>query len=307
MSERILITGSAGLIGSALRRTLTRRGEEVAGIDVRALLRAERGDIRNAEDLLRVAANCRGIVHLAAVSRVVWGERDPELCRATNISGTRAIVEHALAAKPRPWILYASSREVYGQAARLPATEDTPFSPLNTYARSKVAAELLIGEAQAAGVTAAVVRLSNVYGGAGDHPDRVVPAFVRAALSGTPLKLEGRDHSFDFTHVDDVVRGLLTLIEQLDRRSAPPPIQLLTGRATTLGELAHHCATAAKRPVTWIDAPPRTYDVAHFYGDPARAEKLLGWRAQIPILEGITRLAADYRFSVATAREEGAR
>jgi len=102
-----------------------------------------------------------GVVHLAAVSRVIDGERDPARCWAVNVEGTRTVVEAAQSSPLRPWVIYASSREVYGQPSALPASEDCDRAPLNVYGRSKVAAEDLV---TASGLAHAIVRFSNVYG-----------------------------------------------------------------------------------------------------------------------------------------------
>jgi nucleoside-diphosphate-sugar epimerase len=291
MNRRILITGSAGLVGTALRAGLAARGLETVGLDRRASAPGERADVRQAAAVRRALRGCSGVVHLAAVSRVVWGERDPVLCRSTNVGGTRTLLEAAAAAPERPWVLFASSREVYGQARRLPAGESTTLAPLNAYARTKVAGERLVLEARRAGLRTAVVRLSSIYGGTPDHADRVVPAFTAAAVRGLPLRVEGADHSFDFTHVDDVVRGLLTCIDLLrEPASSPlPAVHLVSGLPTTLGELAALVVTLAGTRAPIVPAPARAYDVRRFWGDPERARVLLGWEARVPLRAGLAR------------------
>ena len=183
MDHRILITGSEGLIGSALRASLEARGTQVVGLDLLGTAREE-GDVRSLRRVRDAIAGCLGVVHLAAVSRVVWGERAPGDCWNTNVGGVRNVLEAAHERTPRPWLLFASSREVYGQPRRLPAREDVPLHPVNVYGRSKVEGERLVVGANARGLRAATVRLSNVYGSTRDHADRVIPAFVRAAISG---------------------------------------------------------------------------------------------------------------------------
>jgi UDP-glucose 4-epimerase len=293
--RKVLVTGSEGLIGRGLRRALAGRGYAVERFDLRCRPDAA-GDIRDREALRRRTAGCAGIVSLAAVSRVVWGERDPETCWQTNVQGLRNVLDVALAARPRPWVLFASSREVYGEPARLPACEDAPLRPMNAYGRSKAEAERLVGEAREHGLAAAVVRLSNVYGDVADHADRVVPAFARAAATGAPMLVCGRDHRFDFTHIDDVARGLVGLVEVLeDGERALPAVHLVTGRPTTLGELAALANRAGRNRCEITVGPTRSYDVMHFYGNPSRARRLLGWDARIGIAIGLPRLVEDFR------------
>jgi nucleoside-diphosphate-sugar epimerase len=290
------ITGSEGLIGSVLQSALEGHGYSIARLDVRLPLHHHgRGDICDLAAVQRFAAGCSGIIHLAGVSRVVWGEREPERCTQTNVGGTANVVRAAAEARTRPWVLFASSREVYGEPAALPVTEDAPLRPVNVYGESKLAAERAVLDARASGLVTGVVRLSNVYGSTQDHPDRVVPAFARAAALGGELRVDGADHLFDFTHVDDAVRGIAAMVMLLEAgERALPPIHLLTGRGTTLRELARLAIAAGGHRARAVFAPPRRYDVARFVGDPARARALLEWRAFRGIEEGIRDLVAAF-------------
>lgn len=295
MCKRILVTGSAGLVGSALRQTLQSAGIEVRGIDLLGH-GEEQGDVRNGEDVRAAVSGCDGIVHLAAVSRVIWGERDPDGCWATNVNGLRHVLDAAEALATPPWLIFASSREVYGQPRELPAGEDTALAPVNIYGRSKVEGERLVNAARARGLRGCIVRLSNVYGSTADHVDRVVPAFARAAALGAPLRVDGSGHTFDFTHLDDTTRGLVALIHYLaDARPTPPPIHFLTGQPTTLGALASLAVELAGSDSRIDEAPPRNFDVSHFYGSPARAHELLGWKPQVTLRSGLARLIEEFR------------
>ena len=300
--REILITGSRGLVGSALRAALEARGAKVVGLDLRGT-GDEKGDVRDAERLRDAAAGCGGIVHLAAVSRVVWGERDPEHCREVNVGGLRNVIAAASAVRAessrRPWVVFASSREVYGRPDRLPVTENAPHRPINVYARSKVEGERLVEAARGEGLRAATVRLSNVYGSTRDHADRVVPAFARGAVLGSVLRVEGADNTFDFTHLDDVTRGLVALIDLLADGKTLPPVHLVTGRPFALGRLAALAMElAGTGGATAVHAPSRSFDVSCFYGDPERARGLLGWTPRVELRQGLARLIRDYRAEV---------
>ena len=295
MNGRILVTGSEGLVGRALRAMLEARGNEIIGLDLRGA-GSERGDVR---DSCRVReammAGCWGVVHLAAVSRVVWAERVPDDCRGTNIGGLRRVLEAAFEQPERPWVLFASSREVYGQPRRLPATEDTPLSPVNVYGCSKVEGERLVEEARDCGLRTATVRLSNVYGSALDHADRVVPAFARAAGEGGAIRIDGAECTFDFTYIDDAVWGMVAAVERLEAGETLPPIHLLTGTPTTLRELAEMATSFAEKRLPVVEAPPRPFDVSRFHGDPSRARELLGWAPRVGLRDGFGRLVRDFR------------
>jgi len=287
---RILVTGSRGLIGSGLVPLLEGRGWEVVRLD----LRRDPGENLLTPGVLEAAAGgVDGVVHLAAISRVVQAERDPDLCHATNVSVLERLLRILSGRPSRPWLVFASSREVYGDAMVLPVREDAPLSPMNVYARSKVAGERMVARAAEAGLPASVCRFSSVYGSVGDHADRVAMAFAGAAARGGTMSVEGADHMFDFTHVDDVSEGLLRLVEATAAEGGQPTIHYASGVGTTLGQLATIAARLALAPVRIEEAPPRTFDVARFVGDPGLAERVLGWRAMRDIGAGMDRLIGE--------------
>ncbi|PLK26770.1 NAD(P)-dependent oxidoreductase [Novosphingobium sp. TH158] len=287
----ILVTGSAGLIGTAVLGLLAEAGIAARGFDMRE---DAAQDTRNSSALAEALDGATGVVHLAAVSRVVWAQNDPDLTQQVNVEALRSLIGLMQDSPLSPWLIFASSREVYGEQARLPVVEDDPLEPLNTYARSKVAGEEQTAAARGGGMRAQTVRFSNVYGSTADHEDRVVPAFARTAALGGELRIDGSENLFDFTHVDDAALGLFKAIVAMIEGRDLPSIHFLTGKGTTLGELAAMAVKEARRPVTLREAPPRRFDVARFVGDPSRARELLGWEAKIPVEAGFARLVDDF-------------
>lgn len=294
MKTKVLITGSSGLIGSALTSYLIANGIEVLELDI--------ADKENPRDVLDrdtvdgLISQCTGVVHLAAISRVVWGEENPELCRHVNLGGTRNILDAAKSQTNKPWVLFGSSREVYGQAPRMPVSEDDELNVINVYGQTKAEGEKMTLAAREEGLRTAVVRFSNVYGRCSDHVTRVTPAFARAAVEGTEIRVDGSSHTFDFVHLDDVLPALLRLIQLLeDGHTTLPPIHLASGRATTLGELAEWTVECSGGRCTIREAPERDYDVGKFIGNPSRARELLDWEAKIIAKEGFKKLVEDFR------------
>ena len=296
MTKRILITGSAGLVGTAVRPLLEERGYEVVGFDIKG---PEPGDTRDADQVARAVEGCSGIVHLGAVSRVVTAHHNPELCWETNVGGMHNVVNAARAQAEKPWLLFASSREVYGVLDTPEVDEDAPLKPMNVYARSKVEDENLVNQAREEyGMRTAIIRISSAYGRTTDHYDRVVPAFARAAAYGEALRIDGEDHTFDYTHLDDTALGITALVELLesDRPGADtvPPIHFTTGIGTTLRELADLAIRLSGTDATTVPGTPRDYDVGRFVGIPTRAHDILGWKAKISIEEGMRQLVHDF-------------
>lgn len=290
----ILITGSDGLIGRNVIPLLRARGLHIRGYDRRSDRSCDLLDRRALSEALKGVS---GVVHLGGVSRVVWGQRSPELCIATNEDATSFILDCCASVDEKPWVVYASSREVYGQSDVLPVHEDFACRPMNVYARSKQASESHCQEAVARGVVANVVRFSSVYGDPEDHPDRVTPAFARASAFGGDIFLEGGKNVLDFTFIRDVVRGLELLIAETLKGRLLPPIHLVSGVGTELRHLAELARTLAEKDVRIIPARPRDYDVSRFVGNPQRAYELLGWRTTTSLEDGFRTLVAALRTS----------
>jgi nucleoside-diphosphate-sugar epimerase len=291
---RILVTGSEGLVGKRLVPALVKRGFEVESFDVRRNVKVGLEDVSDREAMASALAEADGVIHLAAISRVAWGEEHPDLCEKVNVEGTSVLLETAAKSARRPWVVFASSREVYGDPPVLPVSEDAPVQPINVYGRSKAAGEVLVGRARAEnGLRAAVVRLSSVYGTVDDHHDRAIPALLWRALQGEKLSITGANNRFDFVHVDDSVDGLLRAAAMLiEGASQVSTVHLATGVGTSLSQLAH-LAVATAQSGSKIDVlPPRPFDVGGFVGDPARAMEVLGWTAKIGLADGMKQLAA---------------
>lgn len=289
--KNILVTGSSGLVGSSLINRLEKLGITCIPFDIRA---NEAQNIQYLEALY-ATEEVDGIVHLAGTSRVVLGQRNPELCRLNNVLGTRNVIKKAFFQKKKPWIIFASSREVYGQQESLPVHESFSRRPMNVYAKSKHLAENLIFEAAQQGLKASVIRLSNVFGGLTDHANRVIPAFCLAALSNNPLRLEGADNVFDFTYIEDVIDGIVKLIHLLNTSSdLPPPIHFVSNRGISLSEAASIIIDKAQGGQV-VKTTPRDYDVSKFYGDNSRARSLLDWSPKYTFEESISRFINDLK------------
>ncbi len=294
----VLITGSKGLIGRRLQSHLARAGWTAWEYDVAFEQDDPRcGDVRDIDTLARRMDGVVGVIHLAAVSRVCTGQINPSLCWATNVEGTKNVLAAASSVRSVRWVVFSSSREVYGEQRELPVGENCPHLPINHYAVAKSTAErLFYSQAENRRPAFAILRLSNVYGSAEDYPDRVVPAFVTAALRGTILRVQGPDNIFDFTHVDDVCRAVVLVAEALDcGRIGAEELNIGTSIGTSLNELAEYAMLLARGPRPRIVIEPsRSYDVKRYIADISRVVDTLQWEPRIFIKEGMRLLAEEY-------------
>lgn len=293
---RIAVTGSAGLIGRTLTRQLRQSGHDVVGIDIVGV--DSPCDITNKVQLAEALTGCEGIIHLAAVSRVAEAEEFPQRTWATNVDGTQNILNSILDRNVagRPWLIHASSREVYGDQAATAITEDTPITPLNVYGRSKAACEGMVNCAHDAGANVSILRFANVYGDIFDYSDRVIPAFTRAASQGAPLRVDDALTCMDFTHVEDVAMGIVKVTDCLVAGETNlPPIHFATGHGTTLGTLAELAVQASNNACAVNEVARRKSSVSCFIGDPARAKNLLNWEHKTPLEEGFTQMVNAFK------------
>lgn len=292
--KKILITGSSGLIGQALCEKIDKfywieKFDSKLPEDS-----SEYGDILLPKILQQRLKHCDGVIHLAAISRVIWGEKQPDICWETNVTGTNNVLDLAYQSPKKPWVLYASSREVYGQQQLFPVKESAPLQPLNIYANSKVTAEGLVAKYKLKGLKTAILRFSSVYGSIDDHHDRVVPAFCQAAVTGKPIHIEGPTNIFDFTHVTDVVEAIFEVIKRLEQGQELPTMHITSGQPVSLETLAKLVNGSAKHPLKLIIDPPRCFDVSTFYGDNSLIRRLLNWVPKIDIETGISLLINDF-------------
>lgn len=297
---KILVTGSSGLIGSATCPILEQQGFDIIKLDIRSepkkLKKPDFGNLLNQKELSRAMEGVEGIIHLAAVSRVIDAERNPQLCFETNVKGFKNLLTHAMRMSKKPWILFASSREIYGEPEFFPVNEEHSLQPINYYGKCKLAAETMLQEAESEGISSVVLRLSNVYGSVYDYPTRVIPAFLTGALKQTPLRLDFPEHIFDFTHVNDVAAGIVKAthalsLEQIGRSTT---FNLSPGKGTSLIQLINYIGKITGKSVQTIAGEKRKYDVSHYVGDSTKIRNKLGFKCKIDIEEGLKLLHSEY-------------
>lgn len=299
--RKVLITGALGLIGSTLTNLLNNQGSVVYPVDIRMdTTNLNPINILDTYRMKKMIQGCDGVIHLAAISRVIWGEQNPQLCRQVNVDGTRNIIEACLESPNNPWLIYASSREVYGQQDTFPVNEDCTYRPHNHYARSKIDAENLVNQAQEKGLQTSILRFSNVFGGLSDYSERVVPAFCSNALNGSPLYVNGGDSLLDFTYVDDVVKGIIQVIKLMTMQNESlPAIHFTTGKATSLLELANLAVSLCNSSSEIILKQKDSIYPSKFFGDYTRANSLLGWQPEYDMKTAILEYLEKLKTNIA--------
>jgi len=319
----ILVTGAAGFIGAHLCQALLARGERVIGLDnlnpyydpalKEARLAALTGqaapgafsfhklDLADHEAvmaLMKAESGIDCIAHLGAQAGVRWSLERPFAYTSANVTGQLSVLEGMRQSEGRiRHLVYASTSSVYGSRTDGAFREtDRTDQPASLYAATKLAGELM-GKvyAQLYGLPMTGLRFFTVYGPWG-RPDMAYWLFTSAMLQGRPIRLfnEGRMRR-DFTFVDDVVRGILAV---LDKPAAPGehrtynvgnshPEELLD-MVALLEELL---GVQAKRELL----PMQPGDVPATYADVSAMQRDFGWAPSTDLRTGLTRFVAWWR------------
>ena len=287
---KILLTGSSGFIGSALKRLLEEKGIEVIPFDIKD---STLDDVRDFPALQSKVLGINGIVHLAAVSRVKIAHENPLECVNTNIGGIINVLESARlihADNIFPWVIFGSSREVYGESAILPVNESSTRKAINVYGVSKLSGEELCKVySDNYGLKVRVLRFSNVYTGKNDHLDRVIPKFILQAFNEEDLIINGTgEETFDFTYIDDTIQGIWGCIQEIEKNfHLFDDFNISTGIPISLKQLADTIISKTRSESKVEFTKPRSYDVNKFYANPSKAIKILKFLPKVTLDEGI--------------------
>jgi UDP-glucose 4-epimerase len=315
---RYLVTGGAGFIGSHLCEGLLERGDDVVAVDDLstgglenvAHLESDRfrcvvASCGDTEVMRELVQRCDRIFHLAAAVGVKLVVKSPVRTIEANVHLTEVVLRLAHE-RSRP-ILLTSSSEVYGKSEQLPFREDAdlvlgpPHKGRWSYACSKALDEFLaLAYWKEKRLPAVVARLFNTVGPRQtERYGMVIPTFVRQALAGLPITVfgDGRQ-SRCFTHVADVVRALIAL---LDAPAAHGQVYNVGSPAElTIGELARRICDVCQSPSSIVNIP---YDIAYEDGfedmsrrvpDIEKIRAAVGWfpRLEVPqILEDVVSYA----------------
>lgn len=321
---RILLTGSAGFIGSALAARLADDGHEVLGVDslrehsVRiglARLRrdgfdtssdafgniAERScrygslrflkcDISDAGRLLDIVLDFRPekVVHLAACPGVRDSYDDPAASFSTNVTGFFNILQVCRQGGVRH-LLYASSSSVYGENISTPFREsDNCTSPCSVYAATKLCDEALASSfCRSYGLRATGVRMFSVYGPWG-RPDMAPMIFVRALTRGIPVELFGGGlQTRDFTYIGDVVESLLRLLMLPGSPGEAEIYNIGSGCPVPVVEFLRLLEEKLGVRGLHVNSESKPYETQRTFSDSGKLFGAIGYRPSTPLDKGI--------------------
>lgn len=276
-----------------------------------------RFDLRDRAAIRRAVQSHRpdACVHLAAIAAIPAAQADPDGAWQVNLWGTLALARALLAEAPECALLYASTADAYGHSFRAgaPATESTPFAPLNTYAATKAAADLALGAMVSEGLRVIRVRPFN-HTGPGQSAAFVVAAFARqvariaAGLQPPLLRVGALDPRRDFLDVRDVCRAYALCLARADTIQAGTALNIASGTSRRIGDvLTALMALAGVEAEIATDADRlRPTEIPVACGDASAARVWLGWQPEICWQTTLQDTLSDWRVRVlAEADDQG--
>lgn len=318
-TNNILVTGGAGYIGSHTCVELLASGftpvivDNLSNSNREAVQRIEsiagrapsfvEADVRDPAALDRVFASqpIDAVIHFAGLKAVGESVAKPLLYYDNNVNGTLVLVEAMQRAGVKR-LVFSSSATVYGDPHALPIREDFPIQTTNPYGASKAMVERVLTDVAAADPDwrIALLRYFNPVGAhesgqIGEDPagipNNLMPYVAQVAVGKLPrLTIHGGDYPTrdgtgerDYIHVVDLARGHLAALEHLETFAGAEPINLGTGRGSTVKEMVAAFEAASGRPVAFTVGPRRPGDIAQCYADASVAASRLGWRAEFDL------------------------
>lgn len=312
MGRRVLVTGGAGFIGSHVAEAYLADGWEVTVLD--DLSRGKRGqvpagarfvqaDVRSAEARRTAAEGGFDVLNLQAaqIDVRVSVERPDEDCDV-NLRGLVNLLVGARDGGIKRVVFASSGGVIYGEAAQVPTPESAPKQPVSPYGVSKLAGEHYLRALGALyGFESVALRYANVFGPRQDPKSEagVVSIFVARLLAGEPLTVFGDGRQTrDYVFVRDVARAnLLAGTARLDAGDGidASGINIATGGELSVLELAAAVGRGLGVEPRLEFAPPRAGELQRSALDPAKAGRVLGWRAAHRFEDGLEALITWYR------------
>ncbi len=322
---KILVTGGAGFIGSAVVRLAIARGHSVVNLDALTYAGSldnvasvaespnyvfERADICDANALARIFGQHKpdAVMHLAAESHVDRSIDGPAAFIETNIVGTYTLLQAALnfwKAQEQPENFrfhHISTDEVYGTLGPSGMfTEDSPYDPRSPYSASKASSDHLVRAwHETYGLPVVVTNCSNNYGPY-HFPEKLIPVVILSAIAGKPIPIYGKgDNVRDWLYVEDHADALLLVLENgevgrsynIGGENERTNLELVETICSILDQKRPKPSGSYKDQISFV--PDRPGHDKRYAIDPARIRDELGWRPSVTVEEGLEKTVQWY-------------
>jgi UDP-glucose 4-epimerase len=299
-ADRVLVTGASGFIGRVVVAALRKRDVPVTAVDREppdqswdSGVEVVTGDL--ADQQVCIAAfetRPRAVIHLAALTSVLRSVDAPMRTFAENVTITQVLLELSRGSGVGQFVL-ASTNAVVGDVGASTITADLPLRPLTPYGATKAAGEMLLSAYSGSyGLSTAALRFTNVYGPGMSHKDSFVPRLMRAALTGTGVRVYGDGlQRRDLVYIDDVVAAILLALDNgFDGRAI-----VGSGSSVSVLELveAVRSVTGSPIPAEQVDAPAG--EMPAVVVDVSASAEALGYKPTVSLADGLSRTWQYFR------------
>lgn len=306
MTEKILVTGGAGFIGSHIVDLLIEKGYDVVVIDD-----LSRGNISNVNkkakfykinllspDLFKIfeKENFDAVIHDAAKTSVRISMNEPALYTESNVIGTINLLECCRKFNVNR-VIYAGSSSRYGNPKYLPCDESHPVNPISPYALSKYMAERYISMYSALyGIKYTILVYSNVYGPRQDSSNEsgVIPIFINNLVHNQkPVIFGDGNQTRDFSYVEDIAYA--NFLALTDKNAENKTINICPGAETSVNYILEELKRIFKTDIQPIHQDPIKGEIRNIFLSNNFVKQELNWAPQISINEGLRRTAEHYK------------
>jgi len=311
---KILITGGAGFIASHTAKQLLDRGDQVVLFDNFSTSahglndsRAEviEGDIRGKEQLKNALQGVEAVIHMASLISVEESVKMPLKYVENNIVGSVVLLEAMREAGVKK-VVFSSSATVYGTPKEFPIKEETMLSSTNPYAATKVGMEALLESFHRTdGFDVLILRYFNPYGPGENHQPEThaIPNFIKAGLERRSIPLYWKGEQVrDFIYVEDLAKAHIAALKlngfqvfNVGTEHGTKIIDVVNIISDILGYEGTSFGPAGQNKLEVEDKGERAGDVMATYASSKKLEEKTGWKAEIPLEEGLRKTVAWFK------------
>ncbi len=310
-TEKVLVTGGAGFIGSHIVEALVEKGFEVKVIDnlsfgkkenlasVMKKIEFKKADITDFGKIEKEFAGIDYVLHLAALRSVIESTKRPNDYNLVNINGTINVLEAAKRNGVKR-VVFTSSSSVYGNTEKLPETESDAPNPLCPYALTKLVGEYYCKMYSGLfGLETVSLRYFNVFGSRQDPKSQyacVIPLFALALLENKQPVIFGNGlQSRDFTFVQNIVEANLAAMKANAKNVVGETFNIARGEATTVLDLFKKIRALLEKNIEPRFLPARPGEARRTLADPAKAKKLMEFECRVSFDEGLKQTVEWYK------------
>lgn len=319
MSNRVLVTGADGFIGSHLTEELVKSGEKVTAFclynsfgtlgwidtlpkEIRSEIEIFTGDVRDPNGVRTAMRNQQRVFHLAALIAIPFSYHSPDSYVDTNIKGTLNVLNAARELGTER-VMVTSTSEVYGTAQYVPIDEKHPFQGQSPYSATKIGADRLAESFyRSFDLPVTIVRPFNTYGPR-QSGRAVIPTIISQLLAGqNEIHLGKLSPTRDFNYVKDTAHGFMAIANC--PAAIGQELNIATGEEHSIGDLANELIAqinpAAKIVCEEERLRPEKSEVNRLLGDSTKMRGLTGWKPEYTFEQGLAETIAWIRDNLDT-------